>query len=173
MRGQALATRRFWWDRTLPTDTEVAPLRAVIFDFDDAVADIEADGELAARDGLIDLVMNLFVAGVWVAVVSTNRRTEVEPLVRELIGDGLVETIVTSDDADSSDTTDLYQLALWEFGIDPQSALAVTGSSAGSRAASAAGLATSVVSADYEDFINAAACERAHRRWWTAQKRAA
>ena len=173
MRGQALEARRFWWDRTLPTDTEVDPLRAVIFDFDDAVADIEADGELAARDGLIDLVMKLFVAGVWVGVVSTNRRAEVESLVRELIGDGLVETIVTSDDAESCDTTDLYQLALWEFGIDPESALAVTGSSAGLRAATAAGLATVVVSSDYDDFDNSAACERAHRRWWTTQKRAA
>jgi beta-phosphoglucomutase-like phosphatase (HAD superfamily) len=171
MRGQTVARRTFWWDRT--TDTDVDPLRAVIFDFDDAVADIERDGELSARSGLIDLVMSLFVAGVWVGVVSTKRRTEVEPLVRELIGDGLVETIVTSDDAESTDSTDLYQLALWEFGIAPGSALAVVGSSAGLHAAAEAGLATVVVAMDYEHFSDAAGCERVHRRWWTSQKRAA
>jgi phosphoglycolate phosphatase-like HAD superfamily hydrolase len=171
MRGHTPARQTFWWDRT--SDADVDPLRAVIFDFDDAVADIDHDGELTPRSGLIDLMMSLFVAGVWVGVVSTKRRAEVEPLVRELIGDGLVETIVTSDDAESADSTDLYRLALWEFGVGPESALAVVGSSAGLRTASDAGLATMVVSTDYEDFSNAAACERVHRRWWTERKRAA
>lgn len=173
MRGQALATRRFWWDRGTSTDADVDPLRAVIFDLDDAVADIDHDGEPAPRSGLIDLVMNLFVAGVWVGVVSTRRRAEVGPLVRELIGDGLVETVVTSDDADSTEASDLYALALWELGIGPESALAVVGTSAGVRAATDAGLATAVVATDYDQFSSAAGCERAHRRWWTAQKRTA
>jgi beta-phosphoglucomutase-like phosphatase (HAD superfamily) len=173
MRGQTVATRRFWWDRTTATDVEVSPLRAVIFDFDDAVADVGADGDLTPRAGLIDLVMNLFVAGVWVGVVSRNRRAEVEPLVRELIGDGFVETIVTSDDTESTDGADLYELALWEFGIEPESALGVVGSSASRCDAIAAGLATTVISTDYEDLDTAADCEREHRRCWAAQKRAA
>ena len=143
MAGQAVATRRFWWDRTRPTDADVHPLRAVIFDLDGAMADIERDGQreafnaafaahaldirwdeddyagllairderrrvatdlrrrgygaaademandllntknavfadcvldgdVVARSGLIDAVMSCFVAGVWVAVVSTG-----------------------------------------------------------------------------------------------------
>ena len=47
-----------------------------------ALADIERDGDVAARTGLIDLVMSLFVAGIWVGVVSTRRREWVETLAR-------------------------------------------------------------------------------------------
>jgi beta-phosphoglucomutase-like phosphatase (HAD superfamily) len=173
MRGQALATRTFWWDRTQPGSADV-DLRAVIFDLDGAVAEIDRDGEFAPRAGLLDLVMNLFVSGVWVAVVSSGRRTEVEPLVRELLGDGLVETIVTADDTESAEPSDLYALALWEFGIEPESALALVGSSTALGAATDAGLATAVVSEDYSaKFDSATDCQRAHRRWWTGQKRAA
>lgn len=170
MRGQALAERTFWWDRT--TDVDVDPLGAVIFDLD-AVAEVGEDGELAPRSGLIDLVMSLFVAGVLVGVVSTKRRAQVESLVRELIGDGLVETIVTIDDTDCTEGADLYELALWELGIKPTSALAVVDSAAGARAAADAGLATEVVSTDYLYFGSAAGCARIHRRWSTAQQRAA
>src|SRR5246500_2875622 len=48
MSGQALVTRQFWWDRTRPTDADVRPLRAVIFDLDGAMADIERDGHREA-----------------------------------------------------------------------------------------------------------------------------
>ncbi len=170
MRGQTLARRTFWWDRT--TDVDVDPLAAVIFDLD-ALAEVGDDGELAPRSGLIDMVMSLFVAGVWVGVVSTKRRTQAEPLVRELIGDGLVETIVTIEDVDSTEGVDLYESALWEFGIKPGSALAVVGSAAGAHAASLAGLATEFVSVDYEHLDSAAECARIHRRWWTDRKRVA
>jgi beta-phosphoglucomutase-like phosphatase (HAD superfamily) len=164
MRGQALATRTFWWDRTRPGSADVDPLRAVIFDLDGAVADLD----------LLDLVMNLFAAGVWVAVVSTGRRTEVEPRVRELLGDGLVETIVTADDTDSTEPSDLYSLALWEFGIEPENALALVGSSAALSAATDAGLATLILSADdAAEFESVSDCQRLHRRWWTDRKRTA
>jgi beta-phosphoglucomutase-like phosphatase (HAD superfamily) len=175
MRGHTLTDRTFWWDRTGSGDAEVDPLRAVIFDLD-AIADIESDGDLAPRSGLIDLVMSLFVAGAWIGVVSSMSRADAEPLVRELIGDGLVETIVTADDAESTNRTDLYELALWEFGIEPEEALAVVGSSAGLHAASATGLAAVRVSTDYiadDDVSTAAGCRRRHRRWWTARKRVA
>ncbi|MBV9515862.1 MAG: HAD hydrolase-like protein [Mycobacteriaceae bacterium] len=262
MPGQAVATRGFWWDRTRPTDADVAQLRAVIFDLDGAMADIERDGQrvafnaafaahgldirwdddhyarlvmigderrriatdlrrrgfgaaadeiaddllrtkdavftdcvldgdVVARSGLIDAMMSCFVAGVWVAVVSTGRRAWVEPLVRQLVGDGLVETIVTADDVTGSDPqTDVYELALWELGVGPESALAMVGSAAGMRAASSAGLAAVVVPTAYtasDDFTAAVAvrwhydgaesllapdCQRLHRRWWSAQKRA-
>jgi beta-phosphoglucomutase-like phosphatase (HAD superfamily) len=263
MRGQALATRRFWWDRTGPADADVDPLRAVIFDLDGAMADIERDGQreafnaafaahaldirwdedeyhrllsirderqriatdlrrrgfgaaademaddllhtknavfadcvldgdVVARSGLIDAVMSCFVAGVWVAVVSTGRRAWVEPLVRQLVGDGLVETIVTADDVTGSDPqADVYELALWELGVAPESALAMVGSAKSMRAASRVGLSAVVVPTQYtasDDFAAAVAvrwdydgaepllasdCQRLHRRWWTARKRAA
>jgi hypothetical protein len=152
--GQSRPSRTFWWDREPPAEADV--LRAVIFDADSALADIERDGhrvafnaafaehgvdvswsveeygaglrargfgnsadalagriyrtkttvfgdcvldgDISPRSGLIDSVMSLFVAGIWVGVVSTQRRAWVETLVRQLIGDGLVETIVTVDD---------------------------------------------------------------------------
>jgi beta-phosphoglucomutase-like phosphatase (HAD superfamily) len=261
--GQGIRlARTFWWDRARPVDADVSPLRAVIFDMDGAMADIERDahraafnaafaafglpiawdvetyrrllsirderqriasdlhrrgfgkaseplathllaakravfancvldGDVTGRHGLIDVVMSLFVAGVWVAVVTPQPRAWVEPLVRQLIGDGLVETIVTGDDVtDTSAEPDVHGLALWEMGIGPESALAIEGSAAGLRAAARAGLATIVVPTEYtagQDFTGAvqvrssyegadpllaASCERLHRRWWSAAARA-
>jgi beta-phosphoglucomutase-like phosphatase (HAD superfamily) len=250
--------RTFWWDRA-PVDAVAYRLRAVLFDLDGAVADIERDGhrvafnaafaahgldiawdvdeyrrllaipdeqqrisaelrkrgfgsssnELAAeihstktewfddcvldsvvepRPGVIDLVMSLFVAGIWVGVVSNGRRQLVEPLVRQLLGDGLVETIVTADDVEpGKSAVEFYKLVLWEFGIGPEGALAVAGSVPGMRAALAAGVPTVVVPTDYtadHDFTGAAAVlpgidgsaadwQRLHRRWSVAKSRAA
>jgi beta-phosphoglucomutase-like phosphatase (HAD superfamily) len=191
------SARTFWWDRARPIDADGRPLHAVIFDID-ALAEIEPDGDLAPRAGVIDLVMSLFVAGVWVGVVSTGRRVWVDKLVRQLVGDGLVETIVTGDDvAGRQPDSELYTLALWELGIAPENALAVTGSAPGLRAATVAGLATVVVCGDFGDGVPALSgfqcfgpaevrstfegadplladgCRRLHRQWWIARKRAA
>jgi beta-phosphoglucomutase-like phosphatase (HAD superfamily) len=174
--GQTRPARTFWWDREPPVDAEI--LRAVVFDADTALADIERDDDVAARAGLIDLVMSLFVAGIWVGVVSTGRREWVETLVRHLVGDGLVETIVTVDDLSDVEAgpecgAELYRLALWEMGITHRDALAVTGSGSGWRAAVAAELPTLVVPAGYDgaDLLRADGCRQAHRRWWMAQQR--
>lgn len=137
------------------------------------------------RAGLIDLVMDLFVAGVWVGVVSPRRREWVQTLVRQLLGDGLVETIVTGDDLPGpGQDAELYRLALWELGITPESALSVQGCAHGLRAAGAAGLGSVVVTTDYtagHEFAGAVAvragydgtepmlaagCRQLHRRWW-------
>lgn len=163
--GQTRPARTFWWDREPAAEADV--LRAVIFDADSALADIERDH---ARTELIDAVMSLFVAGVWVSVVSGGPRTHVESLVRHLLGDGLVETIVTIDDLTVADaglvhSGELYRLALWEIGITPRGALAVTGSERGLRTATAAGLPA--VGAD--EALSAASCQLAHRRWWLQQ----
>jgi beta-phosphoglucomutase-like phosphatase (HAD superfamily) len=176
--GQTRPARTFWWDREPSADADI--LRAVIFDADSALADIERDGDVAARAGLLDLVMSLFVAGIRVGVVSTRRRAWVETLVRELVGDGLVETIVTVDDLSDVEVgpaggAELYRLALWEMGITHRNALAMTGSGSGWRSAVAAELPTLVVPAGYDDadLLRAAGCQQAHRRWWIAQQRAA
>ena len=177
-KGQTRPARTFWWDREPPAEAD--SLRAVIFDADSALADIERDGDVAARTGLIDLVMSLFVAGIWVGVVSTRRREWVETLARQLLGDGLVETIVTVDDlpdvvAGPGCEAELYRLALWEMGITHRDALAVTGSGSGWRAAVAAELPTLVVPGGYDgaDLLRAPGCQQAHRRWWIAQQRVA
>jgi beta-phosphoglucomutase-like phosphatase (HAD superfamily) len=162
--------RTFWWDREPAAESDV--LRAVIFDADSALAD---DGHDTPRAGLIDSVMSLFCSGIWVGVVSTRRREWVETLVRHTVGDGLVETIVTVDDLDDladlptarSRAAELYRLALWELGITPRDALAVTGSRRGLRAATGAGLPVLEIRAGYDatEPLLAAGFQRAHRRW--------
>jgi beta-phosphoglucomutase-like phosphatase (HAD superfamily) len=160
--------------------------------------DCVLDGDVAPRAGLIDLVMSLFVAGIRVGVVSTRRRAWVESLVRQLVGDGLVETIVTIDDLPAVEAqpgcdAELYRLAVWELGITPRGALAVAGSRRGLRAAVGAELPAVVVTTGYtadQQFAGAAAvrsgyeanakdddpllapgCQQAHRRWWLQQQR--
>lgn len=172
--GQARAPRTFWWDRARPIDADVHPLRAVIFDAD-ALAEVGDDGDMEPRVGLIDLVMSLFVAGIWVGVVSTRRREWAEALVHQLVGAGLVETLVTADDVTQpGDDVELYRLALWELGITSEDALAFQASDRGLRAANAAGLPTLVVTDGYADGRGSASgCRESHRRWWIRQKRAA
>lgn len=170
--AQARAPRTFWWDRARPVDADAHPLRAVIFDVD-ALAQVGDDGDRVARTGLIDLVMSLFVAGIWVAVVSTRGRTWTEALVRQLVGEGLVETLVTADDvAEPDDETDLYRLALWELGITAEAALAFRGCARGFRAAGAAGLPTLTVTHGYlGGWASATGCRQLHRRWWIRRRR--
>lgn len=154
------------------------------------MAEIDRDGDWVPRAGLIDSVMSLFVAGVWVGVVSTGRRTSAQPLVRQLVGDGLVETIVTADDLPERGlpTSELYELALWEFGIGPEGGLAVVGDGAGLRAVAECGLATVAVPVDRSAHGQLAAAasirsgfdgrapllvseyQRVHRRWWAADR---
>lgn len=167
--GHTRSSRTFWWDRARPVDADVHPLRAVIFDLD-----AMADGEREPRSGLVDLVMDLFVAGIWVGVVSTRDREWAEASVRQLIGEGLVETLVTADDVaepgDDVYDVELFRLALWELGIGPQAALAFAGTGPGRHAAAAAGLPVQA-RAGYDGLLTED-CQQLHRRWWIAHKRA-
>ena len=101
------------------------------------------DADLTPRPGLVDLVMEAFTAGVVVGVVAGGQRSWVEPLVRQLVGDGVVETVVTADDVKKPmPDPEAFRTALWELGIPAENALAVTGSASGLRAATSTGLAT-------------------------------
>ena len=145
------------------------------------------DADLAPRPGLVDLVMDAFTAGVWVGVVTGGQRSWAEPLVRQLVGDGVVETVVTADDVKKSmPDPEAFQTALWELGIPAENALAVTGSASGLRAATSTGLATVVITgAGAPDFPAAVAvrpdysggepmriadCQRLHGRFWAGRK---
>lgn len=161
--------RTFWWDREPATEAGV--LRAVIFDADSAMVDIGRD---TPKTGLVDSVLSLFCAGIWVGVVSTRPRESVETLVRHVVGDGLVEAIVAIDDlvdlalpTARAREAELYRLTLWELGIMPHDALAVTGCGRGLRAATAAELPALKIRGGYDrpEPLLASAFQRAHRRW--------
>lgn len=145
------------------------------------------DADLAPRPGLHDFVMDAFAAGVSVGVVTNGPRSWAEPLVRQLVGEGLIETVITGDDVKKSmPNPEPYHLALWELGIPAENALAFAGSASGLRAANAAELATVVITGggapdlptaaavrpDYagSDPLRLADCQRLHGRWWTARK---
>jgi HAD superfamily hydrolase (TIGR01509 family) len=145
------------------------------------------DADLAPRPGLIDLVMEAFTSGVAVGVVTGGQRSWAEPLVRQLVGDGVVETVVTADDVKKPmPDPEAFRTALWELGIPAENALAVTGSASGLRAATSTGLATAVITGDGAPEIPAAVvvrpdyagteplrmadCQRLHRRWYAAHK---
>lgn len=145
------------------------------------------DAGLTPRPGLADLVTEAFTAGVAVAVVTSGRRSWAEPLVRQLVGDGIVETVVTADDVKKSmPDPEVFRTALWELGIQAEDALAITGSASGLRAATSTGLATAVITGDGAPDIPAAVsvrpdyagdepmriadCQRMHRRWCALHK---
>ncbi len=189
--GAATVRRTFWWDRARPVEADLHPLRAVVFDADTALADSgRGDEDLVPKAGLIDLVMSLFLAGIPVAMVSKRDRESTEMLVRQLVGDGLVETIVSGDDVDDAESDgEPYRLALWELGVTAESALAIGGTPCSIRAASAAGLPVLFVTDHLHaghDFTDAAAvrcsyddgdplsadgCRLLHRRWAIQQQR--
>ncbi|GFG52016.1 haloacid dehalogenase [Mycolicibacterium agri] len=145
------------------------------------------DADLAPRPGLIDLVMDAFTSGVDVGVVTGGQRSWAEPLVRQLVGDGVVATVVTADDVKKPmPDPEAFRTALWELGIPAEHALAITGSASGLRAATSTGLATVVITGDGAPSIPAALavrpdyagdeplritdCQRLHRRWTAARK---
>ncbi len=147
--------------------------------FDEMILDLGP----SPRAGLVDLVMDAFADGVPVGVVSGGRRRWVEPLVRQLVGDGLVDTIVTGDDvSDTAARGEAYRHALWELGVAPHEALGIAGSGAALRAANATGLGTVLVGADTDgagrpaiavradfacaDGLRLTTCRRLLGQWW-------
>ena len=138
-------------------------------------------GDVTPRAGLEDLVNSLYFAQIPVAVISRGARSWVEPLVRQLLGDGIADTVVTPDDMTRpGPEPDLHGQVLSELGLAPESVLAVAGTAVGFRAARAAKLATMVVTTGYSrgadyagaadvrpgyDGLLSADCQWLHRRW--------
>ncbi|MCK0173655.1 MULTISPECIES: HAD hydrolase-like protein [Mycobacteriaceae] len=119
---------------------EVCATKTIMFD------EMVVDAELSPRAGLTDLMNEAFAADIPVAVVTAGRRSWAEPLIRQLVGEGLVEVIVTADDV-TTPGADPYRQALAELGVWPQHAVAFAGSSRGLRMAGSAELATVLVGA--------------------------
>ncbi|MGV0792811.1 HAD-IA family hydrolase [Mycolicibacterium sp. XJ1819] len=143
--------------------------------------------DLAPRPGLVDLLTDAYAAGVQVAVVTNGRRSWAEPLVRQLAGEGVVETVVTAEDVEKTmPDADAHRHALWELGRNAADALAISGSASGLRAATTAGLATVVITGEgtpdiptavavRPDFggadpLRVAECRRLHANWWKSHK---
>lgn len=144
------------------------------------VEEMILDADLAPRPGLVDLMTDAFTAGVAVGVVSSGRRQWVQPLVRQLVGEGLVQTIVTADDVvKPMPGPDAYHLALAELGVRAHESLAFTGSPTALRSATALGLVGVLVDpdavgarADY-DGLRFADCQRLQGQLWASGKRSA
>ena len=108
-----------------------------------------------------EFVWSLYCAGIRVAVVTAHHDLHVHRTVRELLGDGVVEVMITSDVVDHPRPhPDVYRAALAELGIRSDRVLAVEDSADGIRAACSAGLTTVVVTTENtreENFTGAAA----------------
>ena len=149
-------------------------------------------GDLKPRPGVAELLVSLADEGIRIAVATTGRKAWVEPLLTQLVGNHVVETMVTGDDVTQlKPDPEVYKIALDRLRLSAENALAVEDSEVGLQAAAAAGLAAIVVSNDYtsdQDFTGAAmvragfdgieplratTCRRAHRRWWTGRNVAA
>ena len=96
-----------------------------------------------------DLIWSLHCADIRIAVTAAGRRTRIEPLVRDLIGDGVVEVLITGDDVlRPRPDPEVYHRALSELGVGAPSVPAFEHSMIGFHTARSAGLATVVVTTD-------------------------
>lgn len=177
--------RSFWWDRARCAHADVPVLEAVIFDFDAPRGASERDAHMFR-----DLIWSLHCDDIRIAVTAAGRRARIEPLVRELIGDGVVEVLVTGDDVlRPRPDPEVYHRVLSELGVGAPGAMAFEHSMVGFHTAQSAGLATAVVTTDeirghdftgaaevldrydWPDPLSAARCRRLHERWWIDQSR--
>ncbi|WP_207760560.1 HAD family hydrolase [Mycolicibacterium sphagni] len=178
-------SRSFWWDRARCAHADAPMLEAVIFDFDAPLSATERDAHMFR-----DLIWSLHCGDIRVAITAAGSRERIEPLVRDLIGDGVVEVMITGDDiVRPKPDPEIYRRALHELGVGPAAAMAVEHSAAGFHTARSAGLATIVVTTlgiRNLDFIGAAAmldrydcaeplsagrCRRIHEQWWINRSR--
>lgn len=112
---------RFWWDQTRCGLPERPDLQAVVISIDAALAD--DSGEQGRH--LAELVWSLHCEGVRVAVVTETCGPAVYRAVREMLGDGAVEVLVTGDEADTFPQA--RERALLELGVADAAALTIDG----------------------------------------------
>lgn len=147
----------FWWDRS----DRPAQLEAVIFSVDALLVDPRAD-----ERALADAVWDLHCAGIRVAAVTSAEWSAAHQPLRELLGDGAVEVLVTRDEVSRpKPDSETYRHALWQLGVRATDAVAIEDSVLGLRAAVGAGLTTAVVTdrSALGDFSGAAAVLASHQ----------
>jgi len=122
------------------------------------------DADVAVRPGMSDLIIEAHSAGVGIGIVSTGSHTWVDPLARQLVGDGVAGAVVTADDVPRGE---LYRTALAELGAAAHDSLAFAGSQANQRIAIASGVATVLIDGDAATGtpLHVADCQRAHDSW--------
>ncbi|WP_260757341.1 HAD family phosphatase [Mycobacterium sp. SMC-8] len=135
---------------------EICATKAMILD------ETVLDADITARPGMAELIAEAYGAGIGVGLISTGSHTWVEPLVRQLVGDGVVTTIVTTDDAPRGE---LYAAMLAELGAPAQECLAFAGSQESRRAAAATGVATVLIDSDAAAPRCVGDCQRLHDSW--------
>lgn len=135
---------------------EICATKAMILD------ETILDSDISARPGMVDLIAEAYGAGVGVGVVSCGHHTWVEPLVRQLIGEGVAGAVVTADDVPRGA---LYRTALAELGARAHDSLVFAGSQASQRMATAAGLPTVLVDGAEATPLRVADCQRMHDSW--------
>ena len=109
---------RFWWDRTR---CGLPDLQAVVISLDPAFADPTDEQGLL----LGELVWALHCDGVRVAVVTEIAGPAAYRAVREMLGDGAVEVLITGDEADTFPQA--CERALWELGVADAVTLTIDG----------------------------------------------
>ena len=106
-------------------------------------AALVAEGELALRPGVRELIEAAASAGLRQAIVTTSGREAVDALAKQLFADlsGAFEVWVCGGDvARKKPNPEAYRLALELLQLDPREACAIEDSSAGLTAALGAGL---------------------------------
>ena len=145
---------KFWWDRGRCSLGR--PVEAVIFSLDGVLDDPRLDAEMFAES-----VWALHCAGIRIAVVTGRGWLRIHRAIRDLLGDGAVEVLVTSDEATApKPDPQAYRVALSDLGLRPEHVVAVEDSTDGLCAARAAGLATVMITTDLtrnDDFTGAMA----------------
>lgn len=146
----------FWWNRGTCAPGGHPPVEAVIFSLDGVLDDPRHDADVFA-----DAVWALRCDGIRVAIVTERGWLRIHRSVRDLLGDGAVEVLVTGDEIDiPKPDPQVYRVALKDLGLRPEAVVAVEDSADGLRAARAAGLATVVVTTERtrdDDFTGALA----------------
>ena len=148
--------KSFWWDRGRCVRSESPVLKAVVFSLDGVLGDARLDADLFRES-----VWALHCSGIQVAIVTAAHRMRINRAVRDLLGDGAVEVMITGDEVSCPKPhPEVYQRALAELGVTAAYAMAVEDSADGLRAARGAGLATVVVTTEItcrDDFNGAVA----------------
>lgn len=146
----------FWWNRAVCASGGQASVEAVIFSLDGVLDDPRLDAEMFA-----DAVWALRCAGIRIAIVTERGWLRIHRSVRELLGDGAVEVLITGDEVQSpKPDPQVYRVALKDLGLRAERVVVVEDSVDGLRAARAAGLPTVVVTTERtrdEDFSGALA----------------